>query len=446
MHHKGHNVFALAFLLANRLNPPFPPYSLPPPCLTSSHTPYRSASKRASIESSMGLAGMKRFKQSGLGGRKGRHGALPGSGGPAFKLGDDAAGAAALLPRTPRVMLDRSPGANPSALGGNGAAACGSATKRAAGTPLGLAPGPAAAASSAGAGTEAGGAGAAETASGPRGWARVRIEVAKKSFNACEEVAKATDDAHFDATYCKITFTALARLYDKQFQHHEVTEGALVQLERARHAAVAFYEAKVVLMIREEARVTARSRHSQNRSASELSLMFINTIGGGGGGAASTASVADGDASDGGAPTAAAAAVGDVSFRSGAGGAGGAGEGRDARLSREAIEEVKADHLIERALAAEFESLCRNLPDPLALVHQARAFWGHGACSLVFGADGEGWCGAAMAWPLRALSLSLVFRRVMAGVETLVGYIRAHEDLPSRIAHMVREIGEPGKI
>jgi len=37
-------------------------------------------------------------------------------------------------------------------------------------------------------------------------------------------------------------------------------------------------------MIREEARVTARSRHSQTRSASELSLMFINTIGGGGGG------------------------------------------------------------------------------------------------------------------------------------------------------------------
>jgi hypothetical protein len=56
------------------------------------------------------------------------------------------------------------------------------------------------------------------------------------------------DEARFDHTYCSMVFTALSRLYKMQFQEHKLTESALVCLDAARHAGIAFMENKLLLM------------------------------------------------------------------------------------------------------------------------------------------------------------------------------------------------------
>jgi hypothetical protein len=54
--------------------------------------------------------------------------------------------------------------------------------------------------------------------------------------------------ARLDQTYVTLVFTALERLYQIQYQSHELAENAMLQLDTARHEAVMLYEQKMVTL------------------------------------------------------------------------------------------------------------------------------------------------------------------------------------------------------
>jgi hypothetical protein len=84
--------------------------------------------------------------------------------------------------------------------------------------------------------------------------------------------------------------------------------------------------------------------------------------------------------------------------------------------------QIGADALLERSLFVEFEALVKSLPDPLTFVK----WWPR---ALVV---------PAYLWfpPLRLAIRFFAFQKVFTAVESLVGFIRAHEDLVDFLAHM----------
>jgi hypothetical protein len=184
--------------------------------------------------------------------------------------------------------------------------------------------------------------------------------------------------ARLDQTYVTLVFTALDRLYKQQYETHELTENALVELDLARHEAVMLYEQKLVTL-----QAMSHTEYNQVLEKNQTSNIKIN-----------------------GAPA-------------------------RSRLSMMLVNMHKkqADAILERCLITELESMVASLPDPLAL-HRFILQLG------VFGRILYAFCP-----PLRWILSYFCFGRVYQCVEILTGYIRAHEDLPGFIAHMDNEDG-----